>query len=894
MKKRKAYYGVLTLLLLLTGCGETSSDLSSVPDSTPEESSTPSKGKFDVELPTEIPLYGEDSVQIHYKRTDGKYSPWSLWLWKDGGDGAQHMFNYMDDEYVIASYKLSDFNINLEEEASARLGFIVAKNPGSTWDAKDTDGDRFIEFADLEKDSDGVFHVYVYQNDANVYIDSSKKMLDKINYLRFNNESTIECSANNALSEYEIFENGVSIAKNSVPGVSKFTYKFTEEHPFSYTNAYTAKVTFKQSKSIQEGTVSLQRLFATSSFNDAFYYDGQLGAIYSNSATTFKVWSPVSSKITLNVYENGTPEYIDSSLGSDSVYKQVEMTKGEKGVFEATIEEDLDGKYYTYTVYNGTFPSGREVVDPYAKSTGVNGLRGMVVNFDKTNPTGWDEISAHQYDRKQLTVWETHVADVTSSSTWTGNEENRKRYLGMVEEGTTYTENGVTVSTGFDHIKELGVNAVQLIPIFDQANDEINPSFNWGYNPLNYNSLEGVYSSNPYDGYTKIKEFKQVVKAFNEAGINIIMDVVYNHTNSVNGTNFDVLMPGYYYRYDGNGKAFNGSGCGNETASENLMMRKFMIDSAVFWADEYKLGGYRFDLMGLHDIETMNLLTAEVSKINPSITIYGEPWTGGTSGLSYGKQAVQNNANSFVGFGQFNDRIRDELIKGGLSGASEKSWISNTNANTTIMENLISGIKGITKNAAFEMADPDKTVTYVTCHDNYTLYDRFKAAGITDETMVKQMAMLANSVVFTSQGTSFMLAGEEFLRTKQGNNNSYNSTYEVNELDYSLKVKHLDMFTNYQKLIELKQTVDGLHLGKDENKALLVEARESGNVIKYTITDKTNGKEYVVIHSNGVNVDGRASYDLTGYTLYLDTLNELSGELTSVTPKAFQTIIAYK
>ena len=463
-----------------------------------------------------------------------------------------------------------------------------------------------------------------------------------------------------------------------------------------------------------------------------------------------------------------------------------------------------------------------------------------------------------------------------------------------VEEGTTYTENGVTVSTGFDHIKELGVNAVQLIPIFDQANDEINPSFNWGYNPLNYNSLEGVYSSNPYDGYAKIKEFKQVVKAFNLAGINIIMDVVYNHTNSVNGTNFDVLMPGYYYRYDGNGKAFNGSGCGNETASENLMMRKFMIDSAVFWADEYKLGGYRFDLMGLHDIETMNLLTAEVSKINPSITIYGEPWTGGTSGLSYGKQAVQNNANSFVGFGQFNDRIRDELIKGGLSGASEKSWISNTNANTTIMENLISGIKGITKNAAFEMTDPDKTVTYVTCHDNYTLYDRFKAAGITDETMVKQMAMLANSVVFTSQGTSFMLAGEEFLRTKQGNNNSYNSTYEVNELDYSLKVKHLDMFTNYQKLIELKQTVDGLHLGKDENKALLVEARESGNVIKYTITDKTNEKEYIIIHSNGVNADSRASYDLTGYTLYLDTLNELSGELTSVKPKAFQTIIAYK
>ena len=817
-----------------------------------------------------------------------------MWLWKDGGDGAQYTFNYMDNEFLIASYKLSDFNIDLSSEETARLGFIVAKNPGSTWDAKDTDSDRFIDFADLSKDENGVYHVYVYQNDGNVYIDSSKKMLDKINYLRFNNESTIECSSNNPLSQYEIFENGVSIAKNSVAGVKKFTYSFTEEHPFSYTNTYTAKVTFKLSNEEIESTVSMQRLFTTSSFNDAFYYDGELGAIYSTEETNFKVWSPVSSKIVLKIYDNGTPLSVSAELGNDTVVNEVEMVKGDKGVFEATISGDLDGKYYTYTVYNGTFPSGREIVDPYAKSTGVNGLRGMIVNFDKTNPEGWADIQAHQYDRKELTVWETHVADVTSSDTWNGNENNRKKYLGMIEEGTTYTKNGITVKTGFDHIKELGVNAVQLIPIFDQANDELNPTFNWGYNPLNYNSLEGVYSSNPHDGYAKIKEFKEVVKAFNNNGINVIMDVVYNHTNSINGTNFDVLMPGYYYRYDGTGKAFNGSGCGNETASENVMMRKFMIDSAKFWAEEYKLGGYRFDLMGLHDIETMNLLTAEVQKINPAITIYGEPWTGGTSGLTYNKQAVQNNANSFVGYGQFNDRIRDELVKGGLAAATEKSWISNVSANTTIMGNLTEGIKGITKNAAFAISDPDKTVTYVTCHDNYTLYDRFKAAGITDELTLKQMAMLANSVVFTSQGTSFMLAGEEFLRTKQGNSNSYNSSYEVNELDYELKVDNLDMFNNYKKLIALKQNVDGLHLDKEGIKSMVVETHQSGNVIKYNIYDQANGKEYVIIHSNGVKVSDRPSFDLSGYTLYLDTLNELEGELSQVTPKAFQTIIAYK
>jgi len=575
-------------------------------------------------------------------------------------------------------------------------------------------------------------------------------------------------------------------------------------------------------------------------------------------------------------------------------YQEVEMEKKDKGVFETTLTGELGGKYYTYTVYNGSYPNGKEVVDPYAKSTGVNGLRGMIVNFENTNPLNWDEVVVHPYDRKELTVYETHVADVTSSSTWNGSEDNRKKFLGLIEEGTTYTKDNIEVKTGFDHIKELGVNAVQLIPIFDQANDEINPTFNWGYNPLNYNSLEGSYSSNPYDGYAKIREFKQVVQKYNEYGMNIIMDVVYNHTNSVIGTNLDVLMPGYYYRYNASGALYNGSGCGNETASENAMMRKFMIDSVCFLASEYKLGGYRFDLMGLHDIDTMNILVEEAKKVNPDIVIYGEPWTGGTSGLNSSQQAVQINGNLFKGFGQFNDRMRDELIKGGMSAASEKSWISNTEDNKTIIGNLTGGIKGITKNLSMEIADPDKTVNYVTCHDNYTLYDRFKAAGIEDEVTVKKMAMLANSVVFTSQGTTFMLAGEEFLRTKGGNHNSYNASYEVNELDYELKVDNLDMFNNYQKLISLKQDVDGFHLDKEGIKNLTVDVRNSNNVITYKINDTANNREYYIIHSNGVAEDVRVEFDLTEYNLYLDTLNELDGSLGKVKPKAFQTIIAYK
>lgn len=894
MKNKKLIPFLLSMMIIIPigGCNKNSDDSSSTESSTTISSSVKEEKERDVNYPKDIPVYGEDSFQIHYQRKDNTYSPWSLWLWSENKDGARYEFNYMDDEFVIASYKLSDFDIDLSTMIT-KMGFIVAKNPGTTWDAKDTANDRFIDFESLEKDANSVYHVYIYQDDANTYIDGNKTILDKVEYVRFNDEKTIAGQATNTLSEYEIFENGVSILKGTVPKTKKFTATLPNDYTFSYSNIYTSKVTFAESKNTHDVNISMQLLYTKDSFNDAFYYSGELGAIYSASETTFRVWSPVSSKIVLKLYENGTPEKVDELLGSDVTYREIELEKKDKGVFETTVSGDLDGMYYTYTVINSKYPNGKEIVDPYAKSTGINGLRGMIVNFENTNPINWNETIVHPYDRKELTVYETHVADITSSSTWNGNVENSKKFLGLIEEGTTYTKNDIEVKTGFDHIKELGVNAVQLIPIFDQANDEVNPTFNWGYNPLNYNTLEGSYSSDPYDGYARIREFKQVVQKYNEAGMNIIMDVVYNHTNSVEGTNFDVLMPGYYYRYTYSGALYNGSGCGNETASENAMMRKFMIDSACFLASEYKLGGYRFDLMGLHDIKTMNLLVEEVNKINPNIVIYGEPWTGGTSGLATSEQAIQSNANTFKGYGQFNDRMRDELIKGGMSAATERSWISNVEDNKTIIGNLIGGIKGITKNLSLEIADPDKTVNYVTCHDNYTLYDRFKACGIEDDAMVKKMAMLANSVVFTSQGTTFMLAGEEFLRTKGGNHNSYNATYEINELNYELKVDNMDMFNNYQKLIALKQNIDGLHLDKEAIKTFEVSAKNSNNVISYKIQDSNNNKEYYIIHSNGVNEDVRVEFNLEGYSLYLDTLNEIN-ELGKVKPKAFQTIIAYR
>lgn len=613
-----------------------------------------------------------------------------------------------------------------------------------------------------------------------------------------------------------------------------------------------------------------------------YRYDGQLGACYTAQATTFRVWSPVSESIMLNIYAQGY---------GGSVIEQCPMTRGEKGVFSATVQGDYAGRYYTYTVVNHAYPQGREIVDPYAKSAGLNGLRGQIVDFAATDPEGWETVRPFGYDRKELVIWETHVADVTSSKTWQGNEKWRGKFLGMAQSGTTYTEHGITVSTGFDHVVALGVNAVQLVPVFDQANDEANVSFNWGYNPLNYNVLEGAYSTDPADGYVRIREFKTLVQAYHKAGINIIMDVVYNHVAAAVGSNFDVLMPGYYFRYTADGHFSNGSGCGNEFASERYMARKFIIDSVCFWAQEYRLGGFRFDLMGVHDIETMNLLAEAVKKVDDRIVLYGEPWCGGSCALPFARQAVQVNANQLKGVGQFNDQMRDALIKSGLNSAASKGWV--TDAVTVDKENvrkIVAGLQGITLGEA-RISDPNRTVNYVTCHDNYTLYDRIKAAGIAHEATARKMAMLANAVVLTSNGTCFLLAGEEFLRSKGGDHNSYRSSYAVNELNYGLKIRHRELLQHYQALIAFKKTMAALHLEETRMPEYRVESLAGGTVLRISFHDMASRRDYVIHHANGAVRGFRVN--LAGFCLALDTLGN-TALTASTTLRPYQTLIAYR
>ncbi len=821
-----------------------------------------------------------------------------VWAWKsDAGNtnltggvwpGQDISEHYNDDWLKVSFSNLDEVNIIFSTNGSPQTQDMKMDHPGYWW---------------------------FWQSDNNIH--DSTPITTWLDKAAFVDGDTIQVVGSKKLTKFELYE-GTEKVLEGIPTSNAIDIEFGNR-PWDLEKGYSVKATLEGSDTVFEKEVAIQSLYNEETFNAKYAYEGDdLGVTYTSSKSTFKVWSPFSSEINVKVYENGTPTSIDNAKGSDQVFKTAAMHKGEKGVWSAEIEGDLHGKYYTFEVTNSTY-SKREIVDPYARSAGVDGVRGMILDLSKTNPEGWDQIAVKPYDRKQLTVWECHIADMTSSATWTGTEANRKKYAGFHETGTTYTEDGVTVRTGFDHVKELGVNAVQILPMFDQANDEVNVEFNWGYNPLNYNVPEGCYSSDPYDGAVRVKELKALIADYSKAGINIIMDVVYNHMGGAIGSNFDVLFPGYYFRYNANGALSNGSGCGNETASNHQMFRKFMIDSCVYWAKEYKLGGFRFDLMGLHDVETMNQLAAACQKVTPNICIYGEPWAGGTSTSDY-HPAQQANGNDYVGYGQFNDGMRDALIKGGLNSFDKLGWASDlTVSHNTDAPQILAGLVGTTSSSG-TIADPDKTVNYVTCHDNYTLYDRLAVNwGATDYAgFIKNMALVSEAIVFTSQGTSFMLAGDEFLRTKGKNSNSYGGDalddslrgqgyhdwYEVNELDYSLKIKNAEVVEKMKKLIALKQSVDGLHLDAAGAKNLQIEKNDAGNLIQFEIKDTANNKTYKIAHqatwplkrsAGSLILNNPTPADFGGYSqLYLSTIRQEVTLSSSLTLEPGETIIAVK
>lgn len=521
---------------------------------------------------------------------------------------------------------------------------------------------------------------------------------------------------------------------------------------------------------------------------------------YSPKQTTFKLNAP--KKPTLRIYEAGK---------GGKVEKKIKMKQTSENVWETTISGDLKGKFYTFDIGRGETPG------VFAKAVGINGKRGAIVDMKTTNPSGWNS------DRRltlkspaDLIIYEMHHRDFSIDAS--SGLVNKGKFIALTEQ------------KAIKHLKELGVNAVHILPSYDFASiDESNtatPQYNWGYDPLNYNVPEGSYSFDAEQPTRRILEFKQMVQALHKAGIRVILDVVYNHTFDIEGGNFDRTFPMAYYRYTADGKPSNGSGCGNETASEKPLMRQFMLESMKYWATEYHIDGFRVDLMGIHDIETMNLIRKELTAVDPNIFIYGEGWTAGTCAYPTEKLALKAHIKQMPGIAAFSDELRDALrgpfsddkqaaFLGGIAGFEEsiKAGIAGMIAHPQVDYTKVNYTKEAWAN------EPTQMISYVSCHDDMCLVDRLKASipeAAYDMEEVIRLNQLAQTAVFTSQGIPFMLSGEEMLRDKKGVHNSYNSPDEINHLDWNNLKKYPQVFAYYKGLIQMRKAHPAFRLGSAE------------------------------------------------------------------------------
>lgn len=578
------------------------------------------------------------------------------------------------------------------------------------------------------------------------------------------------------------------------------------------------------------------------------YSGNDLGASYSKKATTFKVWSPNAVSVRVNIFEHGS----DNEGDAGSIMSRAMSLDKTTGVWSVTINGDLLNKYYTYSVTHGK--TTKETADVYAKACGVNGQRSMVVDLSTTNPDGW-ENDKHVLVQNQTdaSVWEISVADFSSSESSGVSEANRGKYLAFTEEGTTV--NGVqgASSTCVDYLKKLGVKYVQIMPFYDfgsvDESKNIMDQYNWGYDPVNYNCPEGSYSTNPKKGEVRIKECKQMIQALHNAGIGVIMDVVYNHTYTSDSW-FQRTVPNYYYRMNNDGTFSNGSGCSNDTASEHLMFRKYMIDSVTYWASEYHIDGFRFDLMGLHDVTTMNSIRTALDNLyadgsGSRILMYGEAWDMATNCDEGTVLASQKNLKQLSDrIGAFDDTIRDAIK--GSTGGTDGAFVQDGSRRA----NLKTGIAGQSDTTTGWANVPSQCVTYASCHDNLCLYDKlvgsvYGADGKYRKRYEDLVAMnkLSAAIVITSQGIPFSLGGEEFCRSKDGDENSYASSRKENMLDWENVDLYSDVIEYYRGLYKIRDAFAAFSDSTAETANSLTYLSDvSKGVTGYTINNTESGK----------------------------------------------------
>ena len=629
---------------------------------------------------------------------------------------------------------------------------------------------------------------------------------------------------------------------------------------------------------------------------DKTVYTGELGAVYSKSSTSFRVWAPTSDDVKVKFYESGD---------SEQYTRIVNMSFNKStGLWSASVKGDLKNTYYNYLFKRGK--KTVETYDIYAKACSANGMRSMVVDLDSTDPGGWnDDVYVSVDNSTDAVIWEVQISDFSSSASSGVSVKNRGKYLAFTEKGTSVNGEAEAPSTCVDYLKRLGVNYVQINPFYDFGSiDETDNSgkdslYNWGYDPVNYNVPEGSYSSDPSVGTRRITECKKMIQALHKAGIGVIMDVVYNHTHEGAKSAFNLTVPDYYYRINPDGSWSNGSGCGNDTASERKMFSKFMTDSVLYWAKEYHIDGFRFDLMGLHDVDTMNKIRLELDKLEggENLLMYGEAWNLNTSADSGTELANQNNMCKLDSrIAAFDDTFRDG-VKGSTNGA-DKGYIQSGVGSGKVKTGITAQADGLIGWAK----SPSQTVTYTSCHDNLTFWDKLvlsqkgaKAEYNTRYNDLLAMNKLSGALTLTSQGISFMLAGEEFCRTKNGDSNSYKSGVKTNQINWNKLIDFGDVSDYYKGLIEVRKSISVFRdpTGAAARSINFIDNTPEG-VIAYTLNDTKFGTVAVAFNASDstqtVNFDGSFVRLVDKDNAGMTKLSDVEGTL-SLEPKSSAVLV---
>lgn len=590
---------------------------------------------------------------------------------------------------------------------------------------------------------------------------------------------------------------------------------------------------------------------------------------YAPEGTRFSLWAPTADEVRLMLYNEGEGGH---------AYRTVSMEAGEEGVWHTTVAEDLLGKFYTFNVKTGDRWLG-DTPGIFAKAVGVNGHRAAIIDLRSTDPEGWaDDRRPPLRSAADVVIYEMHHRDFSISPA--SGIEHKGKFLALTEAGTRSPEG---LATGIDHLRELGVTHVHLLPSYDYASiDETRLDenrYNWGYDPLNYNVPDGSYATDPYRPDVRIREFKQMVQALHQAGIRVILDVVYNHTFSIDGSNFERTAPGYFYRQRPDGTYADASACGNETASNRPMMRKYIVESVLHWAREYHIDGFRFDLMGIHDIRTMNEVRAALTALDPSIIVYGEGWAAQAPQLPQDSLAMKANTYRMPGIAAFSDEMRDAL-RGPFNDNKQGAFLAGLpGGEESIKFGIVGAVQhpqvcndSVNYSQAPWAGEPTQMIGYVSCHDDMCLVDRLRASipGIKDDELAR-LDKLAQTAVFTSQGIPFIYAGEEVMRDKKGVHNSYQSPDSINAIDWSRKALHADVFAYYKGLIQLRKNhpafrLDSAELVRRHLEFLPVEGK---NLVAWRLKEHAGGDRWedIVVVLNSRREPARVAVPQGNYTI---------------------------